>query len=118
MAIAVLTILTYYALDPVAADPMGAAVGVFASYGVVGAVAIGGIVAVYRLWMNGQRTSAEALNREIEKANQERLRAERAEQINADLNREVREKIIPALVDVTRASADLVDLRNRDRGRG
>ena len=90
-------------------DAVGAVVAAFAGYGVVGAVAITLGFVTWRAWRRDQERSDDALNRE-------RTRADRAEQANADLNKELRERVFPALSDVTRVMGDVVQaLRDLDR---
>ncbi len=90
-------------------DPFALAIKEFAGYGVVGIVAIILGIVAYRGWKNDQARWADALTRERE-------RADRAEQANTDLNREMRERIVPLLTDVNRVTAEvLVALRERER---
>lgn len=97
-------------------DLGGIAIQTFAGYGVVGIVAVVLAVIVKILWSNDRKDSAAALEREVERTAQERERADRAEQLNLDLNRELREKVVPLLTEVARVTADqLAANRNRDR---
>jgi hypothetical protein len=104
-------------------DPWAAVVTAYSGYGVIGVTCLVLGVVVWRLWKKDQEDADASLAREIERTKQERERADRAEekaeralQANADLNRDVRDKLIPALIENTRATTDLVTLRNRDRG--
>jgi hypothetical protein len=91
------------------ADALSAIVASFAGYGVVGAVAIALGFVTWRAWRRDQERSDDALARERE-------RADRAETANAELNREVRERVFPALQEAARVMADVVQaLRDLDR---
>lgn len=90
-------------------DPVTLAIKEFAGYGVVGMVAIILGIVAFRGWKNDQARWTEALERE-------RQRADRAEAANTDLNKEMRERIVPLLTEVNRATSEvLVALRDRDR---
>jgi hypothetical protein len=94
--------------DAATVDPVTLAVKEFAGYGVVGAVAIILGLVAYKGWKNDQARWGEALTRERE-------RGDRAEQANTDLNREMRERIVPLLTEVNRATAEvLIALRDRN----
>lgn len=95
-------------------DPLTLVVSQFAGYGVVGAVAIILGIVTYKGWCNDQKRWRETILREQGRTKSAEERAERAEQLNADLNREVRERVVPALTEVTRATAELVAMRDRD----
>lgn len=109
-----LTWVLLAASQPTSVDPVALAIKEFAGYGVVGTVAIVLGFITYRGWKNDQARWQEALERE-------RGRADRAEQANTDLNREMRERIVPLLTEVNRVTAEvLVALRDvalRDRER-
>jgi hypothetical protein len=80
------------------AGSTGEAIAVFAQYGVLGVFSLVAL-AFYRT----------AYRRETE-------RADRAEVALADLNRDVREKVIPVLTEATRATADATMAMRQSRG--
>lgn len=82
-------------------DPFALAIKEFAGYGIVGIVAIILAIVAYRGWKNDQERWKDTLDRE-------RARADRAEAANTDLNREMREKVMPLLAEVARANGELV----------
>ncbi len=99
-----------------ASDPWTEVWGQFAGYGIVGVVAFILGVAVWRLWIKDQKDAQAALDREVARTAQETARADRAEQAFNDLNREMRDKVVPILTEVVRVTGDLVAMnRNRDR---
>ena len=69
----------------------------FLQYGVLGAVAI------VLLWF-----SFNAIVRERERADRETARADRAEAALAELNKDMREKVIPALTEATRVCTEAI----------
>lgn len=80
-------------------DPSGEIISVFLQYGVLGAFALFG------LWFFRM-----VYKRETE-------RADRAEAALSDLNRDVREKVIPVLTEAARAAADAAIAMRDARGR-
>lgn len=110
--------------DAASPDPWGTVITTYSGYGVIGVTCLVLGIVVWRLWNKDQKDADDSLAREIERTKQEQVRADRAEAArdraeaaNADLNRELREKLIPALIENTRATAELVRFRERaDRG--
>lgn len=83
-----------------AADPTdltASVTGVFLQFGILGAFAL------LALWF-----FLSVYKREVE-------RADRAEEALAELNSDVRDKVIPALTDTIRVNAELQELLRRER---